>query len=109
LSKGTLKELNAKLKTKSEVIGKRINKVGVLLLGNTAPGGNNIFDGLLRYKTQHKGTSFYGYVNGIDGVNDDNLRKINEASYAPYRNLGGYDYLGRSANSIKGKDFQKLA
>lgn len=30
----------------------------------------------------------------MSGLRDDTLVGITEESFAPYRNLGGYDYLG---------------
>ena len=85
------------------------NKIGVLLLGNNAPGGNNIIDGLLKYAHHNKRTSLFGYVNGIAGVKSDSLLDITEESYAPYRNLGGYDYLGRSKAMLDPSQFRELA
>jgi 6-phosphofructokinase len=46
-------------------------KFAVLLLGNAAPGGNNIIDGLLRFQNKRRGTILVGYVNGVDGVLND--------------------------------------
>jgi hypothetical protein len=37
-----------------------------------------------------------GYLNGATGVAANEYVIITEESFAPYRNLGGYDYLGRS-------------
>lgn len=42
-----------------------MNKYAVLLLGNAAPGGNNIIDGLLKYQQHKKNTALVGYVNGV--------------------------------------------
>jgi len=42
-----------------------------------------------------------GYVNGIAGLIADKLIDISEESFAPYRNLGGYDYLGRSQENLE--------
>lgn len=84
---------------------KRSNKFGVLLLGQNAPGGNNICDGLLKYSSQFKRTTLVGYVNGMDGVLKNKLLDISEESFAPFRNLGGYDYLGRSSESLEPEHF----
>lgn len=72
------------------------SKIAVVILGSAAPGTNNVVDGLLRYQSQQKGTTLVGFINGYDGVVSDNLLTITEESYAPYRNLGGSDYLGNS-------------
>lgn len=79
------------------------------MLGNAAPGGNNVIDGLLKYANHNRRTSMVGYINGIDGIKNDNLLDITEVSYAPYRNLGGYDYLGRSKASIDSCEFKNIA
>lgn len=71
-------------------------KIAVLMVGNVAPGGNNIFDGLLRFKRSRKGTNLMGYLNGVQGLASSSLLTISEESFAPYRNLGGYDYLGKT-------------
>ena len=43
-------------------------KFAVLMLGNSAPGGNNIFDGLLKFQLLRRNTTLVGYVNGVEGV-----------------------------------------
>lgn len=73
-----------------------MQKYAVLLLGASAPGGNNIIDGLLKYQLSRKNTMLVGYQGGVQGIMDDNVVPITEESFAPYRNLGGYDYLGKS-------------
>ena len=50
-----------------------------------------------------------GYVNGMIGVKEDMVCDITEESYAPYRNLGGYDYLGRSDGLMSKTEFTLLA
>jgi 6-phosphofructokinase len=79
------------------------------MLGNAAPGGNNIIDGLLKYANQNMRTSLVGYVSGIAGVENDNLLEITEDSYAPYRNMGGYDYLGRSKAKLDETQIKMIA
>jgi 6-phosphofructokinase len=77
-------------------------------LGNAAPGQNNIVDGMLKFQLRRKNVQLVGYLNGVDGIKNDRLQIITEESYAPYRNLGGCDYLGRSGNISK-SDFQMIA
>ena len=48
------------------------------MLGAPAPGGNNIFDGLLKYQALRKGTTLVGYWNGVSGLRDDHLINITE-------------------------------
>jgi 6-phosphofructokinase len=72
-------------------------------MGRQAPGGQNVIDGLLRYKKQRPGAKILGSTDGIWGlINSKDLLEITEDNYAPYRNLGGYDFLGNGVtNSIK--------
>jgi 6-phosphofructokinase len=72
-------------------------------MGRQAPGGQNVIDGLLRYKKQRPGAKILGSTDGIWGlINSEDLLEITEDNYAPYRNLGGYDFLGNGVtNSIK--------
>jgi diphosphate--fructose-6-phosphate 1-phosphotransferase len=81
----------------------------VLYIGNPAPGGNNVMDGLLRYQTHRRSTIIIGYQNGMKGVVEDKIVYITEQSFAPYRNLGGVDYLGRSSSQLLEADFGVLA
>lgn len=41
-------------------------------------------------------------------MNDD-LVEINEQSFAPYRNLGGYDYLGKTKEQLTPEIIEDLA
>lgn len=81
----------------------------MLFLGSAAPGGNNIIDGLLKFQSQRKGIELVGYLNGIDGVIRDQLLNITESSFAPYRNLGGYDYLGKTSEHLTQDSIEALA
>jgi len=85
------------------------NKIAVLMLGNASPGGNNIVDGLLKFQNQRKNTTLIGFVNGIEGLLNDQILTISEESFAPYRNLGGFDYLGRSSERLPRESFEKVA
>lgn len=50
-----------------------------------------------------------GYINGIQGLINDQIMDINEETFAAYRNLGGYDYIGRSSESLEPHLFEALA
>lgn len=80
--------------------GRTRTKIALLMLGNPSPGGNNIVDGLLQFQSNRQGTALVGYWNGIEGLLDDKLINISEESFAPYRNLGGYDYLGSTHQKL---------
>ena len=68
--------------------------MGIVILGNPAPGMNNIIDGLLKFQSIRKNTTLIGFVNGLEGLLNENMMTICEESFAPYRNLGGCGYLG---------------
>jgi 6-phosphofructokinase len=97
----TLEEMNHEF-TK-EIPKSKGGKFAVLLLGNSAPGGNNIIDGLLKFQLKRKSVQIVGYINGVIGMESDRIHTITEESFAPYRNLGGYDYLGRSSEALEPK------
>jgi len=70
-------------------------KICVVMMGRQAPGGQNVVDGLLRYNKQRGSSNeLCGAMDGISGLLSNNIVKITEEDYAPYRNLGGYDFLG---------------
>lgn len=75
---------------------------------DTAPGGNNIIDGLLRYQDTYKKTDIIGFINGLDGVLGDNVLTIGEEHFTAYRNLGACEFLGRSSDRIKRADFEAV-
>lgn len=81
----------------------------MLQLGNPAPGCNNIIDGLLKFQMQCKGVNLVGFLNGVDGILNNNVFTIDEESFAPYRNLGGTDYLGRSSERMLPDIFDQVA
>lgn len=78
-----------------------MQKIAVLFLGRAAPGGNNIIDGLLRYQKQRKHVELFGFLNGINGMLEEKYTVITEKTFKPFRNLGGFDYLGRSLDILR--------
>jgi 6-phosphofructokinase len=42
-----------------------------------------------------------GFIDGMKGLNNENFLTIEEGSFKYYRNLGGYDYLGKSTDAIR--------
>jgi 6-phosphofructokinase len=43
----------------------------------------------------------YGIVDGINGLMEGKTIEITEETFIPFRNLGGYDYLGRSHDILR--------
>ena len=99
---GGVEKLNAEF---SSLCSNNKCKIALLMLGNPAPGGNNILDGLLKYKAYRKDATLVGYWNGVEGIKEDTLVEITEESFAPYRNLGGYDYLGQSTERLRSDSY----
>jgi 6-phosphofructokinase len=60
-----------------------------------------VIDGLLRFQASRKNVKLIGFINGLKGLMDENIVEINEESFKPFRNLGGYDYLGRSHDFLR--------
>ena len=76
-------------------------RIGVIFLGQQSPGGNNVIDGLLRFQKARKNVKLFGFINGLAGLMDEHVVEIDEESFKPFRNLGGYDYLGRSHDYLR--------
>lgn len=66
-----------------------------------APGGNNVIDGLVRYQKTRKYVQLIGFIHGLNGLMNNQTIEINEETFKPFRNLGGYDYLGRSHDQLR--------
>ncbi len=84
-------------------------KIGVIYLGRHSPGGNNVVDGLLRYQKARGNVELVGFVNGLNGLMKEEIISINEETFKPFRNLGGYDYLGRSHDFLRTPEQQAQA
>lgn len=62
---------------------------------------NNIVDGLLRFAENHGFVQLIGFINGTHGLFDCDYVNITEDNFKLFRNQGGCDFLGRSADQIK--------
>jgi 6-phosphofructokinase len=60
-----------------------------------------VIDGLLRYQKSRENVQLYGIINGINGLMEGNTIEITEETFKPFRNLGGYDYLGRTHDILR--------
>lgn len=84
--------------------------VGVVFCGRQSPGGHNIVLGLFEYfKQLDKHNKVYGFIGGTSGLFSGKYTEITEELLVPYKNTGGYDLLGRSADNIQEDDFEKVA
>lgn len=78
-------------------------------MGRQAPGGNNVVDGLLRYKEQRENVELIGFINGADGLVGNDHEVMTRENYANYVNLGGYDYIGRGADELRSEEHKQAA
>lgn len=70
-------------------------KIGLVFMGKQSPGGQNVVDGLLRYKEKRGNVELIGFKDGVRGLFEQRYIQIQRETYANFNNLGGYDYLGR--------------
>lgn len=96
-----LEKLNDEFYEKSKTNAENKIKIGVIYLGRQSPGGNNIIDGLLRYQKARGNVELIGIVNGINGLMKDEFIEITEETFLPFKNLGGYDYIGRTHDYLR--------
>lgn len=78
-------------------------KIGLVFMGKQSPGGQNVVDGLLRYQEQRGNVELIGFKDGVRGLFESKYILIQRETYANFNNLGGYDYLGRGADSVRTK------
>eukprot|EP00475_Leptophrys_vorax_P039867 TRINITY_DN7290_c0_g1_i1.p1 TRINITY_DN7290_c0_g1~~TRINITY_DN7290_c0_g1_i1.p1 ORF type:complete len:633 (+),score=42.67 TRINITY_DN7290_c0_g1_i1:166-2064(+) len=84
-------------------------KVGVVFSGRQSPGGHTIISGLYdALKAQDAGSSLVGFVDGCKGILHNKVVEITPELLGAFRNQGGYDMLGRSADQIQ-SDEQRAA
>ena len=84
-------------------------KIGIVIWGRQAPGMHNIIDGLLRFADNHGFVQLIGFINGTTGFYKGDHIIITKENFKLFRNQGGWDFLGRSADEIKSDEQQKQA
>lgn len=78
-------------------------------MGRQAPGGNNVVDGLLRYQAQRSNVELIGFINGADGLVNNDFEAMTRENFANYVNLGGYDYIGRGKDELRTDEDKQAA
>lgn len=78
-------------------------KIGIFHLGRSAPGTTNIIDGLLRYQKARSNVHLIGFRGGLHGFLAKDHFEIREEDYAPFRNTGGLEFLGRTRETLRGE------
>ena len=77
-------------------------RVGVVLSGGQAPGGNNVIAGLFdALKKIHPDSVLIGFLNGPSGIINNKSIEITAPFIHSYRNQGGFDSLGSGRTKIE--------
>lgn len=83
--------------------------VGVVFCGRQSSGGHNVISGLFDYlHKMNENSKLYGFIGGTSGLFEGSCIEIKEETLSMYRNTGGYDLLGRSADKISQDDYEKV-
>jgi diphosphate-dependent phosphofructokinase len=70
-------------------------QVGILFSGGQAPGGHNVIAGLFdALKELNAESRLIGFLNGPQGLVDNQWMELTDQIIAPYRNQGGFDLIG---------------
>lgn len=77
-------------------------KVGVVLSGGQAPGGQNVVAGLFdAIKKIHPSSQLIGFLDGPSGIIHNRSIELGEEEIGPYRNQGGFDIIGSGRVKIE--------
>lgn len=83
--------------------------VGVVFCGRQSSGGHNVITGVFDYLKQlNPNNKIYGFIGGTSGLFEGSYVEIKEETLKLYRNTGGYDLLGRSADKISEDDYDRV-
>jgi diphosphate--fructose-6-phosphate 1-phosphotransferase len=84
-----------------------ITFISLSFSGRQAAGGHDVIGGL--FDAMSEADSLLGFVGGTKGMFNGDVQVLDADTIAPYRGQGGYELLGRSADTIKASDFEKVA
>lgn len=77
-------------------------KVGIVLSGGQAPGGQNVITGLLdALKKLNPASELIGFLDGPNGILKNKFIDLTEEKVAFYRNQGGFDIIGSGRTKIE--------
>lgn len=89
-----------KLVSSSKRISSQL-KVGVFFSGGPSPGGHNVIVGILNaIKNLSKENVLFGFLNGAEGLLQNNYIEITEDLISHYKNLGGFNIIGSGRKKI---------
>ena len=75
--------------------------VGIVFCGRQSSGGHNVITGVFDYlQEMNPANKLYGFIGGTSGLFEGSAVELTEEKLHLYRNMGGYDLLGRSADKI---------
>jgi pyrophosphate--fructose-6-phosphate 1-phosphotransferase len=77
-------------------------KVGIVLSGGQAPGGQNVIAGVFdALKKLNPKSQLIGFLDGPSGIVKNKFIELTEEKVAPYRNQGGFDIIGSGRTKIE--------
>ena len=83
--------------------------MGVVFCGRQSSGGHNIITGLYDYIHQmNPNSKLIGFIGGTSGLFEGSCVELTAEKLSLYRNTGGYDLLGRSADKIAEDDYSRV-
>jgi len=84
-------------------------RLGVVFSGRQTPGAHSAVGGLKKYLDLHggAGSALFGFVGGTKGLFAGKSTQITDEVIASHMNQGGFEMLGRSADTIRGDDQYK--
>lgn len=85
-------------------------KVGIVLSGGQAPGGQNVIAGVFdALKKLNPHSQLIGFLDGPNGIINNQFVELTEEKIAPYRNQGGFDIIGSGRTKIEKPEQFKAA
>ncbi len=76
-------------------------KIGVFFSGGPSPGGHNVISGILNaIKRLSKENKLFGFLNGAEGLIQNDYIEITENLMSHYKNLGGFNVIGSGRKKI---------
>ena len=83
--------------------------MGVVFCGRQSSGGHNVITGVFDYlKELNPRNRLFGFIGGTSGLFEGSSIELTEEKLRLYRNTGGYDLLGRSADKISEDDYDRV-
>lgn len=77
-------------------------KIGVVLSGGQAPGGQNVIAGVFdALKKINSASELIGFLEGPNGIIKNQFIELTEEKIALYRNQGGFDMIGSGRTKIE--------